>query len=441
MKTNPMLLAILNKQFMMIKRFEWSLHYNYAMIKLLHFADAHIDMTNFGSHDPETGLPERVMDFLRSLDAIVQAAIDEKVDLVIFAGDAYKDRAPAPTFQREWGRRLMRLSKAGIPTILLTGNHDISPSQRKAHAMQEFDTLAPEHISVVSNLRLLAPADLEGLPIQVMAIPWITRAGVMQSITSGDTEEEDPLRVIENSVSDWISQTLTEIDPDLPVILTAHASIAGAKLGNEQEIKIGRDVIFPLGLVCNPRFDYVALGHIHRHQDLNAGSHPPVVYPGSIERVDFGEVNEEKGFVIANIEKGHTTYEWRKLPIRKFIDRSVTLVDEINVNEKLIAAMPSPEELKDAIVRLKITYPQGYEVLIDESRLHTYAKDAFEFKLHKNSVSDARSRLPDGQETSSLSPLQLLDLFWKEKHEDESERERLQTLAQNLINQVQSGEE
>lgn len=411
------------------------------MLKLLHFADAHIDMTNFGSHDPETGLPERVMDFLRSLDTIVQAAIDEKVNLVIFAGDAYKDRSPAPTFQREWGRRLMRLSKAGIPTILLTGNHDISPSQRKAHAMQEFDTLAPEHISVVSNLRLLTPDDLEGLPVQILAIPWITRAGVMQSISAGETEEEDPLRVIENGVSDWINLALSETDPNIPTILTAHASVAGAKLGNEQEIKIGRDVIFPLGLVCNPRFDYVALGHIHRHQDLNLGFHPPVVYPGSIERVDFGEVNEEKGFVIAQIEKGHTTYQWRKLPIRKFIDRSVTLVDELNVNDKIIAAMPTQEELKDAIVRLKITYPQGFEVLIDETRLHTYAKDAFEFKLHKISVSEARSRLPDGQVTSSLSPLELLDWFWKEKHEDEGERERLQNLAQNLINQIQSGEE
>lgn len=411
------------------------------MLKLLHFADAHIDMTNFGSHDPETGLPERVMDFLRSLDTIVQAAIDEKVDLVIFAGDAYKDRAPAPTFQREWGRRLMRLSKAGIPTVLLTGNHDISPSQRKAHAMQEFDTLAPEHIRVVSSLRLLTPADLEGLPVQVLAIPWITRAGVMQSITAGETEEEDPLRVIEKGVSNWINLALSETDPSIPTILTAHASVAGAKLGNEQEIKIGRDVILPLGLVCNPRFDYVALGHIHRHQDLNLGSHPPVVYPGSIERVDFGEVNEEKGFVIAQIEKGHTTYQWRKLPIRKFIDRSVTLVDELNVNDKIIAAMPSQEELKGAIVRLKITYPQGFEVLIDETRLHTYAKDAFEFKLHKISVSEARSRLPDGQVTSSLSPLELLDWFWKEKHEDEGERERLQNLAQDLINQVQSGEE
>lgn len=411
------------------------------MIKLLHFADAHIDMTNFGSHDPETGLPERVMDFLRSLDTIIQTAIDEKVDLVIFAGDAYKDRSPAPTFQREWGRRLMRLSKAGIPTILLTGNHDISPSQRKAHAMQEFDTLAPDHISVVSNLRLLTPDDLEGLQIQVLAIPWITRAGVMQSINEGETDEEDPLRIIENRVTEWINFALAETDPEIPIILTAHASVAGAKLGNEQEIKIGRDVILPLGLVCNPHFDYVALGHIHRHQDLNLGFHPPVVYPGSIERVDFGEVNEEKGFVIAEIEKGHTSYEWRKLPIRKFIDRSVTLVDELNVNDKLIAAMPSQEELKDAIVRLKITYPQGYEVLIDETRLHTYAKDAFEFKLQKNSVSEARGRLPEGQVTSSLTPLELLDWFWKEKHEDEGERELLQTIAQNLINQIQSGEE
>ncbi len=60
------------------------------MVKLLHFADAHIDMANYGRHDPESGLPMRVMDFLKSLDEIVQTALDEKVNLVIFAGDAYK---------------------------------------------------------------------------------------------------------------------------------------------------------------------------------------------------------------------------------------------------------------------------------------------------------------------------------------------------------------
>src|SRR5512135_312843 len=89
-------------------------------MRLLHFADAHIDMANYGRHDPETGLPLRVLDFLKSLDTIVNTAIDEKVDLVIFAGDAYKDRTPAPTFQREWGKRLMRLSSARIPCRNLT---------------------------------------------------------------------------------------------------------------------------------------------------------------------------------------------------------------------------------------------------------------------------------------------------------------------------------
>ena len=57
------------------------------MTRVLHFADAHIDMTTTGKHDPKTGLPIRVMDYLKSLDTIVQTAIDEKVDLVIFAGD------------------------------------------------------------------------------------------------------------------------------------------------------------------------------------------------------------------------------------------------------------------------------------------------------------------------------------------------------------------
>ena len=115
-------------------------------IKVLHFSDAHIDMVNHGRQDPGSGLPVRVIDFLKSLDTIVDTAIDEKVDLVIFAGDAYKDRTPSPTYQREWGKRIIRLSRAEIPTILLIGNHDLSPSYGRAHAIQEFHTLKIPYI-------------------------------------------------------------------------------------------------------------------------------------------------------------------------------------------------------------------------------------------------------------------------------------------------------
>src|SRR5512140_261514 len=132
-------------------------------MKVLHFADAHIDMANYGRRDPETGLPLRVLDFLKSLDTIVDAAIDGKVDLVIFAGDAYRDRSPAPTFQREWGKRIMRLSKAGIRTLLLVGNHDLSPALGRANAIQEFDTLEIPNVTVLAKPQFLSAEDL-GLP-------------------------------------------------------------------------------------------------------------------------------------------------------------------------------------------------------------------------------------------------------------------------------------
>ena len=84
-------------------------------VKILHFADAHIDRRSGGKTDTETGLPVRVVDFLKSLDTIVDTAIDEGVQLVLFAGDAYKSPMPAPTFVREWDKRLRRLADAISP--------------------------------------------------------------------------------------------------------------------------------------------------------------------------------------------------------------------------------------------------------------------------------------------------------------------------------------
>ena len=171
-------------------------------MKILHFADAHIDMANYGRHDPETGLPLRVLDFLKSLDAIVDAAISEKVDMVIFAGDAYKDRSPAPTFQREWGRRIMRLSQAQIPTLLLIGNHDVSPSIGRAHALQEFKTLQVPFVKVLDKPCFLKPDKLWDLPIQVIAMPWITRSGLMAA--TGEVDATDAFSRIESNIGELI---------------------------------------------------------------------------------------------------------------------------------------------------------------------------------------------------------------------------------------------
>jgi len=400
-------------------------------MKLLHFADAHIDMANYGRHDPETGLPLRVLDFLKSLDTIVDAAVSEKVDMVIFAGDAYKDRSPAPTFQREWGKRIMRLSQAKIPTLLLIGNHDISPAAGRAHAIQEFDTLQVPYIKVLQKPEFLMPQDLWDVPVQVIAMPWITRSSLMANI--GETDLSKAYERIEENMSGLVEEWISEADKNLPLILTAHASVEGALFGAERMVMLGSDLVLPTAMVKDKRLAYVAMGHIHKPQDVNEGQQPPVIYPGSIERIDFGEAGEPRYFVIAEIEKGKDTeVDWRELTgTRPFIERRAILNSGENVTEILKAMLP--KDMSEAIVKLVVEYPKELDTLIDESALRKYAGQAFEFHLVKKPKVASRVRIPEGQVVSSLSPLDLLaQYFDASKAED---RDGLQKLAQEIISE------
>lgn len=413
------------------------------MVKILHFADAHIDMANYGRHDPQTGLPMRVMDFLKSLDEIVQTAIEDKVDLVIFAGDAYKDRSPAPTYQREWGKRIMRLSRAGIQTLLLTGNHDISPSTGRAHAIQEFDTLDVAHVKVLAEPQFLSPGDLEGLPIQVIALPWISRSGLMAKLELGGTNLNETYQIIAERITELIEGWLSKADPTLPIILTAHASVEGAKYGSERMVMLGNDVVLPPALVKDKRLDYVALGHIHKPQNLNEGGYPPVIYPGSIERVDFGEAGDKKYFILAEVSKGRTEVKWRELEnIRPFIDIHITLDSDEAINLKLQEALHGKGTLDNAIVRMVIEYQREWEVLIDEAALRSLAVPAFEFHLVKRPIMQARVRLPEGRAASSLDVTELLDIYWDASNHDiaDEKKQTLNQLAKSIIDEVRSGE-
>ncbi len=405
-------------------------------MKLLHFADAHIDMANYGRHDSQTGLPLRVLDFLKSLDTIIETAIRERVELVIFAGDAYKDRTPAPTFQREWGRRIVRLVEAKIPTILLVGNHDVSPSIGRAHAIQEFDTLEIPYVHVISKPTLLNAEKL-GLPAQVIGLPWVSRSGLMATLETDSAPTLAGASIyaeMESRLTELLSQFIEKADSSLPLILTAHASVQGATYGAERMVMLGADLVLPGSLVKDPRLDYVALGHIHKAQNLNQDSHPPVIYPGSIERVDFGEAADDKFFIVADVQKGKTDVQWRKLEgVRPFIEAWASLRSAEDVTGQLKAALPRQEKMKDAIVKLTVEYPRDYEKLIDESELRQYTAGTFEFHLIKRPQMETRIRLPNDENIASLTPLELLDLYWKASHTEAADIEALNALAAQIV--------
>jgi len=411
-----------------------------SMIHLVHFADAHIDMARQGRRDPESGLPLRVLDFLYALDTIIDFAVHQPADLVIFAGDAYRDRTPAPTYQREWGRRMMRLSEAGVETVLLVGNHDVSPAVGRAHTLHEFDTLNVPHMHVIRKPRLLGPQDLGGLPVQVIGVPWMNRSNMLAAMDGGSGSVEEVNRQIEQYLTQAIEDYLDSLDPDLPAILTSHISVQGAMYGNERSVMLGRDMVLSPAIVKDKRLDYVALGHIHKHQDLNIDGHHPVVYPGSIERVDFGEINDKKYFITARIEKGKkTTYEAIPLQGRKFISKLVQVTEADKVQEQIMEALPDGEEMADAMFRMILSYPREWEPMIDEEAIRHACESAFAFHLVRRPVSESRLRLPDDVLVGKLTHAQLLEKYWETINTDTDEVEIMTRMAGEIIQSVEIG--
>jgi DNA repair protein SbcD/Mre11 len=404
-------------------------------LRILHFADAHIDMANYGRFDPESMLPIRVTDFLKSLDRIIDTALDREVDLVIFAGDAYKDRNPHPTFQREWGRRIMRLSQAGIPTVMVVGNHDVSPAAGRAHAIAEFDTLRVPHVIVADQIRRYDPDEL-GLELQLITVPWIPRSQLMTRAEMASKSLEEIRLYVEDRLIARVNHLLEGANSSLPIVLAAHATISGAEYGSEQLVRLGNELVLTQALVRDSRLDYVALGHIHKHQNLNLTNDPPVIYPGSIERVDFGEAAEDKGFVLAEVARGEAHWQFIPLQTRPFRDIQIRLDNPDTVMEDILRRLPRPERLEGAIVRLRLSYPAEWEALIDDAAIRQALEPALEGQITKFRLREDRSRLGDAAAVETLTPTELLDRYWKAIDMDENRAMQLHALGTEIIRTV-----
>jgi exonuclease SbcD len=262
----------------------------------------------------------------------------------------------------------------------------------------------------------------------------------MASLETSAVEPEKIFTELEQKLSEIVEELIKTADDSIPLILTAHASVQGASYGAERTVMLGADLVLPGSLVKDARFSYVALGHIHKPQNLNEGNQPPVIYPGSIERVDFGEAKDDKFFVVATLEKGaDTIVDWRSLTnIRPFIDRYVKLEVTENITNNLKGALPSPKNMKGAIVRLTVEYPRDFEKLIDDAELRTHTTEAFEFHLVKRPQVQTRIRLGADGSIASLTPIDLLEQYWRASHTADIDIEELQKLAGEIISDEQT---
>lgn len=379
------------------------------MVAILHLSDIHMG-SGFchGRLNPDTGLNTRLEDFVTTLSRCIDRAVETPADLVLFGGDAFPDATPPPLVQQAFASQFRRLADAGIPTVLLVGNHDQHAQGQGGASLCIYRTLGVTGVVVGDRLETHC-IQTQGGPVQVVTLPWLTPSMLMtRPETEGLSMAEVNDRLLDR-LRLALEAEVRRLDPAIPAILLGHLMTDTACYGAERFLAVGKGFAVPMALLARPCFDYVALGHVHRHQVLC--TQPPVVYPGSLERVDFSEAGEPKGYVWAEVSRGSAVVEFCPLPVRAFETIAVDIAESAEPQADLLAAI-AQAPIQDAIVRLHYTLRPSQLEAIDSTALHQALAPAHTYTIQPQLVNlPSRQRLPELGEGDALDPLSALQTY------------------------------
>jgi len=395
-------------------------------MKILHTADLHIGTELYGRYDPLTGASSRLQDFVDALDRAIDYAIRERVDLFLFAGDAYKTRDPTPTQQRAFALRLRRLLEAEVPVFLLTGNHDMPNAFGRATSLDIFDSLPLANLYVASRPDVYQVRTRSG-PLQVVAVPWLSRSIWMAREELKNKSIDEMNRELLERLETFMDAAIAGLDPDAPAVLTLHGSVAGAVFGSERSTMLGNDPLIPKSLVANPAFAYVALGHIHKHQQVV--DDPPVVYSGGVERIDFGEERDAKGFVVVDIDPAGARWRFVESGARPFTSLRVQAHGSDPTAEALEAV--AGRDLDGAIVKLEVHLLDGNQSSFQEGRVRAALRNAYYLSVVREV--DRADRQRGSGFSTAFSPLQNLDTYLERQEVTPEHRVALLDYARALV--------
>jgi exonuclease SbcD len=360
-------------------------------------------MTNYGKMDIRTGLHERVLDFLDTMDCLVDAVAELCPDIIVFAGDAFKTRIPNPTLVSQFCDRIVALANVA-PVFAVVGNHDKHRGGLgKRDAISVLKDLRSEHRIVVADSVQVHDDICDAV---LVSLPWMY----------GDEE------IIDNVVD-------ISLPDDRPCILVAHAEVEGAHYDSGMETfgesctLVGEDLLSMRGV-----YDYIALGHLHRHQKVF--DNPLAVYSGSLDRINMGERRGRKGFVVADVQAGQASYEFFDLHVRRMVDLRIEWGKLDNVADV---------DVTDAIVKVTVCdVPSEIPAYTVTGAVHELVEGYHYFAgvvvEHRHTV---QARDKDSKDVGSLAPLDALGVYLDNRYADDPERaDALYFAAEDLIGGV-----
>ena len=417
-------------------------------MKIIHFSDLHIGYTRYSKGiDLESGLDNRIVDFLNTFDELVNYALEENIDLVIFAGDAYKDRNPSQTHQKEFAKRLLKLTKANIPVALVVGNHDMPGNKGRATALDIFPTMNVDNITVIDKLQLYELKTKSGIQIQILGMPWIRKGSLISRLSNikKDITIEDLNKQIIQTLDNSLEKEISKINKSIPCIFSGHLTVMEAKTSTETLMSIGADYMFPAQFFARPEFEYVALGHVHKDQVLIES--PPVIYSGSLERVDFGEKNDIKGFYVIEIEpkksQGNRLVSYKKVPVsaRNFREYIINIPKETEFPVNIIEEELKSNDIKDSIARITIESTREHYESINDPKIQSILSNA-KYLVSTELKLISEKKINDLQITENLGIIDSFEKYLENfKEINDQKRKRLLDFGKEIINEYENENE
>ncbi len=408
------------------------------MVKILHLSDIHLGGGfSHGRINPETGLNTRFEDFTLALRRCVDRAIAQPVDLVLFGGDAFPDATPPPYVQQAFAGEFCRLVAANIPTVLLVGNHDQHSQGVGGASLCIYRTLGVPGFIVGDTLTTHRIETKSG-PIQIVTLPWLTRSTLLTrpetaGLSMGEVGELllDRLRVV-------LEGEIRKLDKEIPTVLLAHVMTDTARYGAERFLAVGKGFTVPMAILARDCFDYIALGHVHKYQEVCKS--PLAIYPGSIERVDFSEEKEDKGYILLEVTKGETVAEFCPLPARVFRTLEIDLTQTEDPQAALLIAIQK-EEIAEKVIRLVYKLRADQVEEIDNGAISEVLTAAHSYSIQPQLASQlSRPRLPELGVDSSLSPMSALQSYLNNREDLSSLVPDILEAAQGLLDQDPHGD-
>lgn len=360
-------------------------------MRFLHTSDWHVGKTLKGR--------SRVDEHEKVLAEILDITRREKIDCLLITGDIFDSQTPPPEAERLVFNFLSELCGFRIPAVIIGGNHDhpkrllaVRDLLKRLEIFVRPEPLRPEAGGVIE-------LSINGEVAKVAVLPFVA-VGKIGDAAKLLAPEADKYQEYAERIGLMVEALSTSFSPKTVNIFLAHLFVDGSlTCGSEREIHVAKPYA-----VSAQRFPstahYVALGHLHRPQDLAAPA--PTCYAGSPLQLDFGEEGQEKRIVIVDAHPGKpATITSNALTSGRTLRSIAGTIEELRAQA---------ESFADELLRVTIQLDKATPGIAD--RIREFLPNALHVNINLPRPTEAEELVISGTD-----PNQLFSAFFKRRYE------------------------